>query len=121
MITKEEINRLSRVRTEKGLKRIFPETKFLYSKLAICFYKIKDKHWVRCSYWMKDGKTTTESWRQMHTDNVDYNHISVECVYTGNEKKGNYRDLWSRKPVKVMNDGIYVPSTETNLFKDKLK
>ena len=109
MMTKEEINRLNRIRTERGLKRLFPETKFLYSKLAVCYYKIKDKHWVRCSYKMKDGKTTATQWRQMHTDNVDYDHFVVDSVYTGNEKKENYHDIWSRKPTPIIEDGIYKP------------
>lgn len=105
----DEIQRLISITTEKGLKKIFPDSKLVYSKLATCYYKVKDKHWIRCSYKMKDNKTYATQYSQMHTDNIDFDRFIVEKIYTGDEKENRFNDLWNRKPFPKVNDGIYKP------------
>jgi len=97
LLTPEEIKSLSRIQTIRGLKKRFPEGKMLYSKLCSFYYMLKPKVWAHCSYKMKDGTWISDKGSfESHTNDIDYNHFHIDNVYTGNEKKHQFRNIWTR-------------------------
>jgi hypothetical protein len=80
--------------TEEELRKVFPKTKRLYSKLSHAFYRLKPNLWAKVYYQMKDG-TYCSQHTEMHTDNILYDKFRVEIIYTGNEKTQNFKNLWN--------------------------
>ena len=89
----QEINELIKVRTEEDIKKLYPNSKVVTSKLTHIFYNIKPNVWIRCSYMKKDG-TCCRDFNSGHATDIDDDHLLLDSIYTGNEKLQEYKNIW---------------------------
>jgi hypothetical protein len=98
-MTQQEIDNLINVKTEEEIFDLYPKAKKLYSKITHCYYKIKPAVWVKFYYCMKNGEPAWD-FNSGTINDIVYDNISVDLIYTGEEKRREYKVIWRRTPVK---------------------
>lgn len=92
----KEIDNLINIKTEKDIIELFPKTKIVDKKVSFVFYSINPNVWIKCYYMMKDG-TCCRDYTSGDINDIDYNSLSLESIYSGMEVTESYKYIWKYK------------------------